>query len=91
LIFRETSSIGIRYFPVERQVLKRNQATITVLGESISLKLAVNPEGETQVHPEFSDCLQVAEKTGVPLKKVMQLALHEYMSQQGESSGSQEN
>jgi hypothetical protein len=25
------------------------------------------------------------------LKKVMQLALHEYMSQQGESSGSQEN
>jgi pyridinium-3,5-bisthiocarboxylic acid mononucleotide nickel chelatase len=91
MVFRETSSIGIRYFPVERLVLKRKQADVTVLGETLSIKVSYHQGNEVHAHPEFSDCLRVAEKTGVPLKKVMQMALHEYMSKQGETSGSQEN
>jgi pyridinium-3,5-bisthiocarboxylic acid mononucleotide nickel chelatase len=91
LVFRETSSIGIRYFPVERQVLKRDLITVKILGETLSIKVSSYQGEETHAQPEFSDCLRVAEKTGIPLKKVMQLALHEYMTKQGESSGSQEN
>lgn len=91
LVFRETSSIGIRYFPVERQVLKRDHTTVTVLGEVLSIKVSTYQDREVHAQPEFSDCHRIAEKTGVPLKKVMQLALHQYMSKQGETSGSQEN
>lgn len=91
LVFRETSSIGIRCFPVERRILHRELAAVKVLGETVSIKVSYHQGREVHAHPEFSDCLHAAKKTGVPLKKVMQLALHEFMIKQGETSGSQEN
>ena len=80
LVFRETSSIGIRYFPVERQVLRRDQTTVEILGETLSIKVSYHKGSPIHAQPEFSDCLRTAEKTGVPLKDVMRLALQEYMN-----------
>jgi len=77
-IFKETSSIGIRYFPVERRVLDRKHETIELEGEKIRIKVAYSGEKILNVQPEFDDCLRAAEKTGVPLKQVMERALDKY-------------
>jgi len=77
-LFRETSSIGVRYFPVERRVLGREIHKVRVSGETIGIKVADLGGSEVNVQPEFSDCLRVAEKKGLPVKRVIQLALTEY-------------
>ena len=81
-VFRETSSIGVRYFPVERRVLGREIRKVRVLGEPIGIKVAVLGESEVNVQPEFSDCLKVADKKGLPVKRVIQLALSAYSKEE---------
>lgn len=77
-IFRETSTIGIRYFPVQRRVLERKSVKVAVLGEKIAVKIAFFEGKEINIQPEFSDCLKLARKRNLPLKKVIQLALEEF-------------
>jgi hypothetical protein len=77
-VFRETSSIGVRYFPVQRRVLGRETRKVTVLGEDIRIKIATSGGAEVNAQPEFQDCLKVAEKKNLPVKVIHQLALREY-------------
>lgn len=81
-IFRETSSIGVRYFPVERRVLERKITKIKVLGQDVALKVSCLEGKEVNVQPEFSDCLKLAKKKGLPLKEMMRLALEEFSKKQ---------
>jgi uncharacterized protein (TIGR00299 family) protein len=85
LVFRETSSIGVRYFPVGRRVLARRFETVDVMGEKIRIKLA-GPEGEeaVNVQPEFDDCLKAADVTGRPVKEIIALALQAHSGKRTE-------
>lgn len=74
-VFRETSAIGLRYFPVHRRVLKRETRKVQVLGSEIPIKVAYMDESEVNRMPEFSICQKVAKKTGRPVKEIIQLAL----------------
>jgi hypothetical protein len=78
-IFRETTSIGIRYFPVERRVLEREIKKIKVLGEDVGIKVSYLEGKEVNFQPEFADCLKIAKKKKLPLKQVTGLALKEFM------------
>jgi hypothetical protein len=77
-VFKETSSIGVRYFPVERRVLGRETRKITILGEEIGVKISTSGGSEVNIQPEFSDCVKVAKKKALPVKVIHQLALREY-------------
>lgn len=77
-IFRETSSIGLRLFPVERRVLHRDTKRVRVLGEDIGIKIATLGGEEVNAQPEFSDCLRAAEKKNLPAKVITQMALAEF-------------
>ena len=77
-VFKETSSIGVRYFPVERRVLERKLKTIRVLGSEIAVKVSYSEGKEINIQPEFSDCLKLAKKSKLPLKEILQLALKEF-------------
>lgn len=77
-VFRETSSIGVRYFSVARRVLERRLAKVKVLGEEIAVKVASLGGLEVNAQPEFSDCMKLSEKSGIPVKKVIELACAEY-------------
>lgn len=77
-VFRETSSIGVRIFPVERRVLSRKVEKVHVLGEDIGVKVAILDGEEINVQPEFSDCLAAAQKKKLPVKVIARLALAEY-------------
>ena len=80
LLLRETSSIGLRYFPVSRRVLSRRFVTVRVLDQKIRLKVADLAGEIVNVQPEFEDCRKTAEATGRPLKEIMNLALAAYAS-----------
>lgn len=85
-VFKETSSIGVRYYPVERRVLQRDIRKVQVLGEAIGIKVAVLGGNEVNVQPEFCDCLRVAGKKGIPLKRVLELALMESFKEEKRKS-----
>jgi hypothetical protein len=86
-VFRETSSIGLRYFPVARRVLAREVKTVRVLGENVRIKVAASGGGEVNAQPEFADCRRAAGKKGVPVKAVHRLALQEYFEKETRKPG----
>lgn len=86
-IFRETSSIGVRLHPVERRVLPRKVEEVDVQGEKIRLKVATLGQEETNVQPEFGDCLAAARKKKIPVKRVTQMALAEYLRRRRKEAG----
>jgi len=77
-VFRETSSIGVRFFPVERRVLERESRKVHIRGEEIGIKVSRLGGEAVNVQPEYADCLKASERTGLPLKEVSRLALREY-------------
>jgi len=84
-IFEETSSIGVRYYPVGRRILERKMVNVEVLGEQIPIKVAYLEGEEVNIQPEYADCLKLAEKQKMPVKKIMELAKIEYFKTDTES------
>ena len=77
-VFRETSSIGVRYFPVERRVLERTMRKLRVYGEDVSVKISSLEGTVVNIQPEFTDCLKLAKKSDRPVKEIIQLAIKEF-------------
>jgi hypothetical protein len=77
-VFQETSSIGIRYFPVHRRVLERKIRKIPVLGEEIPVKTAYLDGEEVNIQPEFDVCKKVAQKKNRTVKEILYLARREW-------------
>jgi len=88
-LFKETTSIGVRYFPVERRVLERKVKKVKVLGEEISIKVSYLGGKEVNAQPEFSDCAKIAKKKGLPLKDVSRIAIREFLRRR--KNGSQKD
>lgn len=78
-VFRETTSIGVRYFPVERRVLERRFERVRVAGQPVGIKVGSLGGREVNVQPEYEDCLAASRKTGRSLKEIAQLAVREYL------------
>jgi uncharacterized protein (TIGR00299 family) protein len=84
-IFKETSSIGVRYFPVERRVLERKMKKVGILGEEVAIKISYHEGKEVNVRPEFSDCVRLAKKSDLSVKEIMQLVLKEFYKKREKS------
>jgi len=83
LIFRETTTIGYRYYHAAREELEREIVKVaTPLGE-IGVKVARRGGGIVNVMPEFEDLRRVAEASGRPLKEVRELAMQAFMERNG--------
>jgi hypothetical protein len=64
MLLVETTTIGVRRRDVRRHALARTTISVTVLGHSISAKVATLPDGSTRAKPEFADVQRVALATG---------------------------
>jgi len=69
-ILSETSSIGLRYYPVERNLLPRQIVEIDTPWGKLVTKKVRRPGGKTELVPEYEACRKVAEKHGIPLREV---------------------
>jgi pyridinium-3,5-bisthiocarboxylic acid mononucleotide nickel chelatase len=74
-VFRETSSIGVRFYPVERRVLAREFRKVRVRGEEIAIKVSRLGGEAVTIQPEYEDCLRASVKTRLPLKEIARLAV----------------
>lgn len=80
ILFRQTTTLGVRAYTVNRYSLPREFATVTLYGEEIRIKQSYRYQ-ELSPKPEFEDCKKVALKTGKPLYHIMEEALKEYYKQ----------
>ena len=76
IIFRETTTIGLRYSEVERECLVREHATVETPVGSVRMKLAWRDGKLVNAMPEFDDCAKLAAANDVPVKDVQRLAIN---------------
>jgi len=68
IIFRETSTIGMRYYPVRRLILKRATARVRTKFGTVRVKVVAGPGGEKRASPEYDDLKRLAQTKKVPLR-----------------------
>lgn len=73
-MFRETSTLGVRRYAVERKKLRREIRSVETPWGTINGMLAWLDADTARFSPEFEDCRRVAEQHGVPLKNVFEAA-----------------
>lgn len=74
-LFAETSTIGIRHYPVQRQIAGRVTKKITTPWGEASVKVSSYQNKICNVAPEFEDCRKLAEEHNIPLKQIQQQVL----------------
>lgn len=74
VIFREATTIGVRYYEAERLVLDRKLTNVKTPYGSIAVKVSTAPGGIRIASPEYEDCRKAAKLKRVPLKAVYEAA-----------------
>jgi uncharacterized protein (DUF111 family) len=86
ILFRETTTLGIRRYPVERHKLQRRPCTVSTRWGAVQGKLGWR-EGQAPVFaPEYEDCARLARQHGVALRDV-HMAARCAFAEQGEAGG----
>lgn len=70
LLLRETTTLGIRYYPLTVHRMKRSYVEVTTKWGKVNVKQGSIKESVFQTSPEFEDCKMIAERHHVPLKNV---------------------
>jgi uncharacterized protein (TIGR00299 family) protein len=70
VLFRETTTLGVRRRETERWVADRAHITVEIDGHHIAVKVARVGGAVVSVSPEFGDCVRIASASGVPMKDV---------------------
>ena len=78
LLFRETTTLGVRIEHVEREILDREVVEVAVAGGSVRIKVARRRGEVMNAAPEFDDCVRVANATGRPIKDVQADAIQSW-------------
>ena len=79
-IYRETTTLGIRFMPVVREKLHRISETITLFNQEIRVKVGYHRNRVINIHPEYEDCRKAAQHSGRPLAEIMRLAREAYIA-----------
>lgn len=76
ILFRETSTIGVRFYEASRIALKREMMEIGTEFGKIRVKRSRMADGTLKLSPEYEDCRKSAKKYGKPLMEIMQKVRH---------------
>jgi uncharacterized protein (TIGR00299 family) protein len=83
LVFRETTTIGIRYQDVSRLCLDREVVQIETTFGVVRFKVARREREVLNAQPEFDDLARAAAEHGVPIKTVQAAAVKAWMEREG--------
>lgn len=76
VLFRETSTLGVRRIQAEKLMLERRQVTVNTPYGTARVKIAEWAGEEVNAVPEHEDCLILARQHSIPLKEIY-LAVNE--------------
>jgi uncharacterized protein (TIGR00299 family) protein len=78
-IFRETTTIGVRYREMTRECLDRRTVTVTTSVGDVRMKVAERNGQVLNASPEFEDCVRLAGEHDVPAKTIHALAMKAWL------------
>ena len=81
-IFRETTTIGVRYREMTRECLDRETQTVTTPFGPVRIKVARRDGEVLNASPEFDDCVRLAEGSGRSVKEVQAAATKAWLDSQ---------
>ncbi len=85
VIFAETTTLGVRRRDEERQTLSRRWETVATTWGPVRIKIANMNGSISNYAPEYEDCRTLAESQNVPLRKIMQEAIQQYLRSDNKS------
>jgi len=77
LVFRETTTLGFRRFPVDKVSLERRIETVETSLGAVRVKTAYLEGRAIKAKPEYEDLRRIAEGGGLPLREVQERVLRE--------------
>jgi uncharacterized protein (TIGR00299 family) protein len=87
LLFRETTTFGVRRHECQRTVLERFHETVSTPFGPIRVKIGRRAGAVFQAWPEYEDCADAARSSGRPLREVQDAARRSWAERHG-SAGS---
>ena len=84
VLFRETTTIGLRYQELVRERLDREEVQVETPMGPVRFKVASRAGRVVNVAPEFDDCARLATEHGLSVKEVQAIAGKAYLDRQGE-------
>jgi uncharacterized protein (DUF111 family) len=78
IVFRETTTIGVRYRESDRECLERTTVVVETAVGPIRVKVARRGGDVLNAAPEFDDCVRAAKAAGRPVKDVQALAVRAF-------------
>lgn len=75
IIFKETTTIGARFYKVDRAVLKREMTEVETKYGKLTAKKVTTPGGAVYVYPEYESMKKIAEEKGIALKELYKLEM----------------
>lgn len=76
LVFKETTTLGVRYHRVLRQKIKREIKKVETSFGEVSIKVSHLKDG-VKVSAEYDECVELAKKFGLPTNEVKRRIEHE--------------
>ena len=73
IIFRETTTLGIRRREEVRTKLERRFIEVEVFGEAMTVKLGILGGEVVTIAPEYESCARVAREKNIPARKVYEI------------------
>jgi uncharacterized protein (TIGR00299 family) protein len=70
LLLRQSTTIGVRSYEVDRRALPREHRDVEVFGQPVGLKIVTLPDGTRRAKPEFDDVVRAAIASGRTLSEV---------------------
>ncbi|MEG4490802.1 nickel pincer cofactor biosynthesis protein LarC [Microcoleus sp. D3_18_C4] len=78
VIFRETTTLGIRISTQQRTILHREIQTVQTEYGEVKIKVAKSGETIVNVQPEYEDCAEIARIKNISWREVHRLALQSW-------------
>ena len=79
IVFRESTTIGVRYQELVRECLDREMITVTTPLGPVRFKVARREGRVYNAQPEFDDLAKLSDERGIPVKDVQAIALRAWL------------
>lgn len=80
IIFYNSTTLGVRYYEIQREKLKREFVKVNSKFGEITMKVSYYKDKELRVKPEYEDCKKLAKKFDVSVNEVYLDAIKSYKS-----------
>ncbi|TWU29957.1 nickel pincer cofactor biosynthesis protein LarC [Bythopirellula polymerisocia] len=82
IVFRETTTLGLRRSKIERLTLPRESVQVQTTWGAVAGIVAILPDGSRRFSPEYGSCHQIADKNKVALSAVDEAARRAFAATQ---------